>query len=362
MYVQKYRPFRYQGIVGQPAVTKDLINRSKDLNFPGTMIFTGPTGSGKTTAALITAAILNDPNPIEESDGSKSPNLESKSSSAIRNESFNRDVTFHDASTMGKDDVVALEDVVRSAPLFDTNKVVIIDEAQELTKASKGVALRLLEKKRKNVHLILCTMEPERFGKAVLDRGQQFRFNKVDPITMAEHLFSIIKDEDIDVPDEFLEKGIFDICDYADGSVRAAVQNLERCVSAGLFNASEIEQELGILGNEKLGAVLIDLVNNATPKSFLTMKGESLKEFYYKSFRVLLDALQYYHIGELTPKWKESLASKLIKNVDRVEQLVGIWDDVSQRPYWYDTAFEAKVMRYIAKQSKIKQRPLREPV
>lgn len=370
MYVQDYRPFSYDMVIGQKSVVNDLKKRSLKGEFPSVSIYTGPTGSGKTTCAFITAALINDPDPIQK-DSCYAPNPESKSSRAILSEKFSRDVAFYDASTMGKDDVMALESVVASSPMFDKNKVVIIDEAQELTKASKGVTLRLLEKKRDNVYIILCTMEPEKFGKAVIDRGQQFKFKAIDSMVIAEHLFEVTKKElgEENIPDEFIEKGLFSIADAAEGSVRSALQSLERCINAELFTQEEIEAELGVMGNERVGDILSDLINDLSPASFLSLKGDSLKEFYYKSFRILLDTLYYNQFGSLTPKWKEKLAFKLSQEPSRVQYLVEAWNKISERPYWYEAAVEAEVLLFINRQTRskklqesktVKREPIRE--
>ena len=150
MLTQSLRPFKWDDIVGQKGIVKEMKKRSKTMEFPEVMLFEGASGTGKSTMAFLIAALLSDKNPIVNKDGTKDPNPESPSSKAILEMRFNRDVIYKDASNMSKDDVLALQREVANAPMFDSVKVVIIDESQELSKAGRGATLALLEKKRKN--------------------------------------------------------------------------------------------------------------------------------------------------------------------------------------------------------------------
>lgn len=309
MLSKSIRPTSFDSMVGQEGIVKEMKKRSKDLSFPEVMILSGPTGVGKTTLAYIVAALLNDPNPIIARDGTKSPNLGSQQVSNIFEERFHGDVHFFDASSMNKEDVLGLERIVSSAPMFDKNKILIIDEAQELSKASKGVTLRLLEKKRKNVHIILSTMDINSFNKAVKDRGQIYNFKPIPSEEIAKYLFDVLKQlgKDQEVPEEFFDV-LFTIADNSGGSVRNALQTFERCIEGEFYTVAEVESEFGLISNEKLSNLIVDLLKKN--KSVLTeIENFSYKEFFYKSWKTILDAKKYEVTGDLKPEWKKKLAS-----------------------------------------------------
>jgi DNA polymerase III gamma/tau subunit len=317
MFSIEERPFSFHDMVGQKGIRSELLECSKDNSFPSVMIFSGPTGTGKTTSAFITAALLNDKNPIIHDDGTKSPNPESSVSKSILNERFIGDVRFYDASGMGKDDVLKLEDQVSHNPTIYKNTVVIIDEAQELSHAGKGAVLKLLEKKRKNVYFILCTMNINSLDKAVQSRGSLYNFRKINAEDTSNYLFNLLdKIGKLDeVPEYFLEKGLFLVAENADGSVRQAVQNLERCLKGKFFTEKEINKEFNFISQEKLQNVVFQLLNKeeSSMKNIVDLESEI---FYLKSFVILSDAIKYKYNKNLNSKdkWKEPFLKKIFSH------------------------------------------------
>ena len=223
MLTQSLRPFSWNEVVGQKGIVKELKKRSKDMSFPEVMLFEGASGTGKSTMAFIVAALLSDRNPIVHEDGTKDPNPESPSSKAIIDMRFNRDVIYKDASNMSKEDILALSRDISNAPMYDKVKVVIIDEAQNLGYASKGASLTLLEKKRKNTYLILCTMDVDKLDKAIKSRATTYSFKSPSSTEIAELLMTYTDENHLNLPlddsmMEFYQKGIFMLAENCEGS------------------------------------------------------------------------------------------------------------------------------------------------
>jgi len=320
---QKNRPFTFDEMIGQKGIIGEMRKRSKTLDFPEVMIFEGHSGSGKTTLAYIIAAILNDPNPIINKDGSKSPNMDSISTKRIRSESFNRDTKLYDASSMSKADVQDLKHKLALPAMIDDNKVVIIDEAQELSKSGKGAVLELLEHKRKGTYIILCTMAIESFDKAVRGRAHVYKFRSPNPGVIAEYLFKLSKEFELpETPEveEFFTKGIFSIAENSEGSIRMAIQNFERCMYGEFYTESQIEREFSIISNDKLSD-LIQKLANKDPSCIKDIKSFGAKDFFYKALKTLNSTYLYLVTGYIDQSWKKQLAERLRgKNIEFILQ------------------------------------------
>lgn len=356
MLTQEKRPFSFDEMIGQKGILSEMKRRSINMDFPSVMIFSGPSGTGKTTLAYIIAALLNDQDPIIHKDGSKSPNPESPSSKTIREEKFNRDTKLYDASSMGKDDVLALGRGIANAPLFDKNRVVIIDEAQELSKAGKGVTLELLEKKRKDTYIILCTMNIDSFEKAVQSRGHVYNFRSPNSTEIAEHLFTLSEDfelEETPEVEEFFTKGIFMLSENAGGSVRMAIQNFERCMYGKFYTSEQIEQEFSIMSNEKL-TTLIRKILTKDSTCVKEIKDFGAKDFYYKVLKTLNDAYLFKNTGYIDQDWKRSFAESIQKY--DLENTILMLLEVDRGPYFNEDLFFFRLSKIMEKERVVRQR------
>lgn len=352
MLTQEKRPFSFDDMIGQKGILSEMRRRSVNMDFPEVMIFSGPSGTGKTTLAYIIAALLTDPNPIVDTSGTKTPNPESASSKAILEEKFNRDTKLYDASSMGKDDVINLGKSISHSPLFDSKKIIIIDEAQELSKAGKGVTLELLEKKRKDTHIILCTMNLDSFEKAVQSRGHVYHFRSPNSEQIVEYLFKLSEDFDLEMTEEveeFYSKGIFMLAENCDGSVRMAVQNFERCMYGKFFTEQEIEHEFSFISNEKL-TTLISKILKKDPSCIKEIKDFGTKDFYYKALKTLSDAFLYNSTGYVDKSWKTTFANS-IKDFN-LEEVITAFLEADNGPYFREDLFFFQLAKLMKKESK----------
>jgi DNA polymerase-3 subunit gamma/tau len=323
------RPFCWDDICGQKTILQEMKKRSLTKDFPSVIIFGGESGTGKTTIALIIAALLNDDRPLRGT-GCLNPNPESPESKAIVNETFNMSCSMYDASRMAKEDVLRLEEIVSSASMFGGKRVLIVDECQELSKMSKGITLKLLEKKRKDSYIILCTMNPDSLDKSIRSRGLYYQFKSPSAFDTAEYLFKLTDQFGKDVPDSFIQEGLIAIAENCEGSVRMAVQNLERCLAGELYTAEAIQNAFGFLSNSKL----FDLVSkelNQDVEVFKDIRSMDLKEFFYTSYKFISDCLIYMRTKTVDAPWKADQYNRLENQRAKVPELFNLYADIDQK-------------------------------
>jgi DNA polymerase III gamma/tau subunit len=326
MLAVDYRPFSWDALCGQKAIVAEMKKRSLKKDFPSVMFFAGESGTGKTTMASIIAALINDNNPIQ-CDGCLNPNPESPESKAILDETFNMSCSMYDASKMNKEDVIRLEEIISSESFFGGKRIFIIDEAQALSQHSKGVTLKLLEKKRSNAHIILCTMNPDSFDISVKSRGLFYTFRSPSSSDIAECLFALIQKLNIDAPDIFIQEGIFTIAENCEGSVRLAVQTLDRCIAGEFYSPAAITDAFGFMSQAKLFEI-ISLMLNKNVSAFREIKKMDLKEFFTASYKFISDCLIYQRTRLSDAPWKSEQYSRLEKQRDAVEKLFNLYADI----------------------------------
>jgi DNA polymerase III delta prime subunit len=312
----------------------------------------GFTVTHNTTVSLIIAALLNDEHPLR-GEGCLNPNPESPESKAILNETFNMSCGMYDASRMAKEDVMRLEETVSSASMFGGKRVVIIDEAQELSKTSKGVTLKLLEKKRQDAYIILCTMNPDAFDKSIRSRGLYYQFRSPSSFDIAEYLFKLTDQFGKDAPDSFIQEGLIAIAENCEGSVRMAVQNFERCLAGELYTAEAIQNAFGFLSDAKLFDMVSKILNQNV-EVFKDIRTMGLKDFFYASYKFISDCLIYARTKTVDAIWKAEQYNRLENQRSRVAELFNLYADIDQRmgAYFKPAYYLARLSDFFAAQPK----------
>jgi len=340
------RPFCFDAMCGQKGIINEFKKRSLTNDYPAVMIFVGDSGTGKTTLAYIVAALINDPAPINKGTY-YDPNPASPESKAILSETFCMNTSFYDASRMDKEDVLKLEEIAGSGSIFGGKKVLIIDEAQELSKTSKGAVLKLLEKKREDVYIILCTMNPDAFDKSIRSRGLLYNFKSPTVTDIASNLFNIVTREKIAIPDEFIQKGLFLIAENCEGSVRMSVQMLERCVAGELFAPEEIAREFGVISLSKLGDILLSVIEQKE-KSFDLVRKQDPREFFFSSYRFLTDCLVFLRTNTIDAEWKAEQYRRFVNYEPQLTNLFNLYSDVEKnlRTAFNSSYFFCKLSEY----------------
>jgi DNA polymerase-3 subunit gamma/tau len=242
---RKYRPSTFDDLIGQDAMVRTVSNAFEAGRIPQAWILTGVRGVGKTTTARILARALN----YELPDGSitgptiKMPVLGVHCQAIM--DSRHLDVIEMDAASHnGVDDVRAINDAVRYAPVSARYKVYILDEVHMLSGAAFNALLKTLEEPPAHAKFIFATTEIRKVPITVLSRCQRFDLRRVDAALLVAHLQTIAAKESITAEPEALAL----IARAAEGSVRDSLSLFDQAIAhaAGPVRAEDVRQMLGL--------------------------------------------------------------------------------------------------------------------
>ena len=214
-----WRPLEFSDLVGQDAVVRTLTAAIESGKLAHAYLFSGPRGSGKTSAAKILARCINC-----ERGPTPSPDNTCENCRAMLAGTALDVLEIDAASNRGIDEIRALREAVKFAPATMRMKVYIIDEAHMLTKEGANAFLKTLEEPPPHAVFILATTEPERLPVTILSRCQRYAFRRISVPVMIERMKAIAAAEKIAVDDDALAA----IAYRADGGLRDALTMLEQ--------------------------------------------------------------------------------------------------------------------------------------
>ena len=225
----KYRPQRFEDVVGQESITKTLDNAIATDHLAQALLFCGPRGVGKTTCARILAKKINAKNDQSTDDNNFAFNI------------FELDA----ASNNSVDDIRNLIDQVRIPPQVGDYKVYIIDEVHMLSQAAFNAFLKTLEEPPLHAIFILATTEKYKIIPTILSRCQIYDFKRISVTDAKNYLQKIAKSEGVKAEDEALHL----IAQKADGAMRDALSIFDRIVSFSneTITAQHVSVNLSIL-------------------------------------------------------------------------------------------------------------------
>ncbi len=235
---RKWRPKRWEEIVGQEAVVRTLQQAVRSGRVAHAYLFAGPRGTGKTTTARILAKALNclDPDP------EKRPCTVCSVCQEVQEGRFLDLIEIDAASHTGVDDVRALRDRVHFAPTKGRYKVYIIDEVHMLSTAAFNALLKTLEEPPSHVIFVLATTEWHKVPATVRSRCQVYPFRRIPLKDILAYLRRIVDAEGIAIEEDALRA----IARQATGSLRDAISLLDQLASLG--EAVTLEHVHALLG------------------------------------------------------------------------------------------------------------------
>ena len=240
---RKWRPKKFDDVVGQEHITQTLKNAINNNRIAHAYLFTGPRGVGKTTTARIFSKALNCKN-LKNAE----PCNECDTCNEIQNGQSLDFIEIDGASNRGIDEVRTLRESVKYAPTRGQYKIYIIDEVHMLTKESFNVFLKTLEEPPEHVIFIFATTDAHKVPLTIISRCQRFDFRRIQMATIKETLAKIAKAEKINIDDKTLTI----IAKKADGALRDAESYFDQVVSfcGNKIDAETVAQMLNLIDDE----------------------------------------------------------------------------------------------------------------
>jgi DNA polymerase-3 subunit gamma/tau len=256
VFARKWRPQKFEEMVGQTPVAKTLLNAIQNNRLAHAYLFAGARGVGKTSMARLLAKAVNcEKGPTIHPCGECHLCKEIAAGNSV-------DVLEIDgASNRGIDSIRELKDQIKYAPLKGKYKIYIIDEVHMLTTEAFNALLKTLEEPPPNTIFVMATTELHKIPSTILSRCQQFQFKKISRLEIINQLKRIIQEEQI----EMTEKGLLIVAKAANGSMRDSLSILDQIVS---FSGTKVNEEdiRAILGVVDI-KLLYDLTEALSKKS-----------------------------------------------------------------------------------------------
>lgn len=311
---REWRPRTFKDIVGQEHITKTLVNALKQEKIAHAYLFSGPRGTGKTTAAKILAKALN----CEQRDGAE-PCNHCASCLSIDHGSAMEVFEIDAASNRGIDEIRDLRENVKLSAMQGKHKVYIIDEVHMLTTEAFNALLKTLEEPPAQVVFILATTEVQKIPLTILSRVQRFEFHRISVENIQKRLVEVCTS----LSRQVNPNALVVIAQKSEGGLRDALSILDQCLlQDDPIGVEEVYQVLGMVG-EAFSAQLVEALLSSDYGKSLTFLSEGIQQGRdpRQIIRELLDYLRQMLLtattGE-TPLVAPHIQDQLVKQSEQI--------------------------------------------
>ncbi|CDQ37808.1 MULTISPECIES: DNA polymerase III subunit gamma/tau [Virgibacillus] len=286
-----WRPRNFADVVGQAHITRTLQNAIVQEKFSHAYLFSGPRGTGKTSAAKIFAKTINcERSPVKE------PCNECAACRGIQDGSISDVIEIDAASNTSVEDIREIRDKVKYASSVVPYKVYIIDEVHMISVNAFNALLKTLEEPPQHVVFILATTEPHKIPLTILSRCQRFDFKPISNQSIVERMQTILDVEGTAVSKEALDT----VALAAEGGMRDALSILDQAISYS-EESVELEDVLAVTGGvsqQTLTSIVRamyekDVQHALMQLNELIQKGKDPARFVYDMIYFLRDVLLY---------------------------------------------------------------------
>jgi len=311
---REWRPRMFKDIVGQEHITKTLVNALKQEKIAHAYLFSGPRGTGKTTAAKILAKALN----CEQREGVE-PCNHCASCISIDQGSAMEVFEIDAASNRGIDEMRDLRENVKLSAIQGKHKVYIIDEVHMLTTEAFNALLKTLEEPPPQVVFILATTEAQKIPLTILSRVQRFEFHRISVQDIQKRLVEVC----ISLSRQVNQSALVVIAQKSEGSLRDALSIMDQCLlQDDPIGVEEVYLVLGMVG-ETFSAQLVEALVSSDYGKSLTFLSEGIQQGRdpRQIIRELLDYLRQMLLtsatGE-TPLVAPHIQDQLVKQSEQI--------------------------------------------
>jgi len=294
----KHRPIVLSDVFGQAKIVNELKSRTLKNTWPNAILIQGRFGTGKTTMAQIIAMNAN----CKHTDDNGNACLTCASCKSIQTEQFSRDTQVLDGALIGgKNDMTDFLSNINQPPLYDPRRIMIIEEADQLSSSAVNALHKALEKPRSNILFILLSMINKGVPQSIESRCQKYPLKDVSVTDTMFYLKSVLEKEglwkDTAIPDEFRTHGLALLAEGSRGSLRSAIQLLERCVMGQYYTVADIQENLELVTDEVSMDFIGDLLNLKGEAVFRKLDEVDVSEFIQLGSVILANAYAYRESG-----------------------------------------------------------------
>jgi DNA polymerase III subunit gamma/tau len=333
-----WRPQTFIDVVGQEHVTKTLQNALLQQKISHAYLFSGPRGTGKTSAAKILAKAINcERSPVSE------PCNECAACLGITNGTISDVLEFDAASNSRVEEMRDVLDKVKFAPTSVNYKVYIIDEVHMLSISAFNALLKTLEEPPKHVIFILATTEPHKIPLTIISRCQRFDFRRITAGAIVKRMKLIVEETGVNCDERALQL----IARAADGGMRDALSLLDQAISYSQDQVS-IEDALTVTGSVSQG--FLNKLALAFREKDVASGLEALDELLFHGkdpMRFIEDLILFYRdmlLYKTAPNLEESLERVMLDDdfrimaetisMEQIYQLIDLLNKTQQEMRW----------------------------